>query len=219
MKNAIITGATGMVGSIVLQNCLKSDEIQKVTSFVRRSSGITHTKLHEFVCSDFIDYQGLEKHFSHQDIAYFCIGAYTGQVPDELFKQITVDYTKGFADLLKEKSPRVAVCFLSGVGADQSEKSRVSFARYKGMAENYLISKNFLSLALFRPSYIYPVVPRKEPNFTYRLSRWIYPLIKILGKKFSITSTELGEAIFCAGIKGNKKRVLENKDFLNMIRK
>jgi uncharacterized protein YbjT (DUF2867 family) len=217
MKNVIITGATGMIGGIVLNHCLQSDEIQTVTSLVRRTTGVIHSKLCEIVCDDFLHYNGLEAHFSNQDIAHFCLGVYTGQVPDALFKEITVDYAQGFADRLKSQSPEAGVCFLSGAGADQSEKSRLSFARYKGMAENYLIEKNFKSLYLFRPGYIYPVEPRQEPNFSYRVSRWLYPLIKVLGRRYSIKSTELGEAMFIAGIRGAEKMVLENNDILDVL--
>lgn len=217
MKNAIITGATGMIGGIVLNHCLESDEIQNVTSFVRRATGVIHTKLHEIVCDDYLNYEGLDAHFSDQDIAFFCLGVYTGQVPDALFKEITVDYAKGFADRLKNQSPEAGVCFLSGAGADLSEKSNVSFARYKGMAENYLIEKKFNSLYLFRPGYIYPVEPRQEPNFSYRLFRWLYPLVKVLGRRYSIKSTELGEAMFVAGIRGAEKMVLENNDILDVL--
>lgn len=40
MKNVIITGDTGMVGGIVLQECLQSDEIGKVISISRRPTSI-----------------------------------------------------------------------------------------------------------------------------------------------------------------------------------
>jgi hypothetical protein len=216
MKNAIIVGATGMIGSIVLQHCLESSEIGTVTSLVRRPSGVSHTKLREVICKDFTGYYGLETYFANQDIAYFCLGVYSGQVPDDQFKKITVDFTQGFADMLKKQSPEAVFCFLSASGADPGEKSLVPFARYKGMAENHLIAKGFKSLYLFRPAYIYPVVPRQEPNLMYRLLRQLYPLIKLLGKKFSIQSTELGRGMFIAGIRGADKMVLENKDILEI---
>ena len=44
-KKVIITGATGMVGSIILDLCLKSDHVQEVISLVRRLSDKKVTKL------------------------------------------------------------------------------------------------------------------------------------------------------------------------------
>ncbi len=212
MKKVIITGASGMIGGIVLRECLKSPEIEKVTSIVRRLSGITHDKLEEVIHQDFTDYSDIISHFKDQDIAHFCIGVYTGQVPDDQFKVITLDFAKAYADAVKQNSPGATLCLLSGQGADQTEKSRMSFAKYKGMAENYLISKKFDQLYLFRPSYIYPVEKRKEPNFSYRMFRSLYPLLKNLFPNMAITSEILGKAMFKAGLNGAGKMVLENED-------
>jgi uncharacterized protein YbjT (DUF2867 family) len=212
MKNVVITGATGMVGRIVLRECLDSPNIGKITSFVRRPSGVNHPKLNEVIHANFMDYNDVADHFENIDVAYFCIGAYTGAVPDDKFKQITVDFTTVFADVLKQKSPNATFCLLSGQGADQTEKSRVSFAKYKGMAENYLIQKDFGNLYIFRPAYIYPVEQREEPNLMYRVSRKLYPLLKNVFPSSVITSEQLGKAIFKAGVQGAEKTVLENQD-------
>ena len=39
MKNAIIAGASGMIGNLVLEHCLSSPEIAQVTSLVRKKNG------------------------------------------------------------------------------------------------------------------------------------------------------------------------------------
>lgn len=212
MKRVIMTGATGMIGGIILRECINSSEIESIKSIVRKPSGITHPKLTEVVHTDFVDYSNVEDYFKDIDIAYFCIGVYTGQFPDEQFKIITVDYTKAFADALKKHSSNAVFCFLSGEGADLKEKSRMSFARYKGMAENYLMSKRFKQFYTFRPSYIYPVEKRVEPNFSYRLMRRLYPLMKAIAPSAVITSEQLGTAMFRAGINGAPKTILENED-------
>ncbi len=211
MKKVLITGATGMIGSLVLQNCLSSSVIDKVTSLVRRSTKVKHPKLNELVISDFNDYSRQSEIFQDIDIAFFCIGVYTGQVSDEKFKEITIDYAVAFAESLKENSPNATLCFLSGAGADRMEKSRMSFAKYKGIAENQISALGLKDFYAFRPGYIYPVESRKEPNFSYRIMRILYPLIKLMGKNASIKSTELAQAMFNVGMNGADKEVLENK--------
>ncbi len=220
MKNVILTGGTGMIGNIVLQQCLNSDVIAKVTSIVRQSSGIQHPKLLEVIHADFLDFSAIENYFKHQDVAFFCLGVYTGAVSDTKFKEITVDYTKAFADCLKQNSPDISFLFLSGAGADLQEKSKIPFARYKGMAENYLLAKEFKQLTIFRPGYIFPVKKRKEPNFGYRIFRVLYPLLKnVIGRNASIKSTELGQAMFKSGLLSPDKVILENKDILDFLNK
>lgn len=202
-----------MVGSLVLNHCLLSDKINEVRSLVRQPAGIEHQKLTEIVIHDFDDYSEHPDLFKDIGIAFFCIGVYSGQVPDELFKKITLDYAVKFASALKQGSPTATLCLLSGAGADRSEKSKTSFARYKGMAENQ-ISKLNMKFYSFRPGYIYPVTPRKEPNLIYRIFRFLYPVLKVLGNNFSIKSSELAKAMFNVGLNGADKEILENKDIL-----
>ena len=216
MKNVIIAGASGMVGKLILENCLHSAEVERVTTLVRRKSNNQHPKLIEVVVDNFSDYTSQAYLFKNIDAAFFCIGVYTGQVPDNQFKAITVDYAVALAKALKAKSPNANFCLLSGAGADRSEKSRTSFARYKGMAENQ-ISALGLNFYTFRPGYIYPVTARKEPNIMYRIMRMLYPLIRLGGSNSSIKSTELASALFNVGLNGAKKEVLENRDILEYV--
>lgn len=209
----LMTGATGMVGNLVLQYALDSPNINEVVSFTRNLTGIKHQKLTEVQLENFEDYSSFSEEFKNVDIGVFCIGVYTGAVKDEIFKKITVDYAVVFSQELEKQSPKANLCLLSGAGADRTEKSKTAFAKYKGMAENK-ISEMDLNFYSFRPAYIYPVEPRKEPNFGYKLLRIFYPALKILGKKYSIKSTELASAILYVGINGADKQILENKDIL-----
>lgn len=212
MNNIIITGATGMIGGLALNYCLERDDVAKVTSIVRRKSGIAHPKLVEIVHDNFLDFSKIEKHFTKQDLCLFCIGVYTGAVPRDTFRVITVDYTRKFAETLKQQSPSARFCFLSGQGADSTEKSRVMFAQDKGIAENILKKLDFSALHIFRPGYIYPVTPRKEPNWTYRLMRSLYKPISSIYPNIGISSEALAKAMVSVGLDGGDQVIYENKD-------
>lgn len=215
--NILITGSTGMIGNELLQLCLQSDQVSKITTLVRKSiSNNNNSKLDTVVIKGFKTYDNNTALFKNIDVVFFCIGVYTGQVPDAVFKEITVDYAVNCAKLLKEQSPNARFCLLSGAGADRTEKSRTSFAKYKGIAENQIVATN-LEFYTFRPAYIYPVHPRKEPNMMYRISRSLYPIIKLFGKNASIKSTELAKAMFTVGINGADKEILENKEILDYV--
>lgn len=209
----IIAGSTGMVGNLLLDNCLASDKTSEVKSLVRKPTGKKHPKLVEIVIRDFEDYSEQLHLFKNITVAFFCVGVYTGAVPDDEFKKITVNYAVAFATALREESPNATICLLSGAGADSTEKSKTAFARYKGMAENRISDLN-LKLYSFRPAYIYPVEPRKEPNIAYKILRAVYPILKLFGKNISIKSDELARAMFNVGMNGADKKILENKDIL-----
>ena len=151
---------------------------------------------------------------NHIDIVYFCIGVYTGTVERDLFKKITVDYPVALAKTILANSPTSKFILLSGAGADRTEKSKMMFAKDKGIAENklyHLFNNNFHSA---RPGYIYPVTKRQEPNFMYTLSRIIYPIIKLLGKKYSITSLELAKALIVLGMQSHQQTSFENEELI-----
>jgi hypothetical protein len=206
-----------MIGNIILDHCLSSSKINNVISLVRKKSNTAHPKLKEVIIEDFTEYTNHRDLFKNIDSAFFCIGVYTGSVSDKLFKEITVDYAVSFAKMLKENSPNAKLCLLSGAGADRTEKSKTSFALYKGMAENQI--ENFgLEFYTFRPGYIYPVESRKEPNLMYSIMRNLYPILRLLGSNFSIKSTELAKAMYEIGIKGTDKKIFENNDLIRYLK-
>lgn len=218
MKNVMIMGSTGMVGNMVLKECLNRDDVSRVTIIVRRTTMIVHPKLVEVIHDDFMNYSSIIDFLKDIDVLIFCIGVYTGQVPSEEFKKITIDYTKIFAETIKTENENVSFCFLSGAGADSKEKSKVLFSREKGKAENILLSMEFDNLFIFRPGYIYPTIPRKEPNFSYTLSRILYKigLLKI-SKSLSITSKDLGHAMVENGLNNEGTIIFENKDIITYL--
>jgi len=117
-KRLVIVGATGMVGGYALRYELDHPAVGVVTSIGRRKLGISHPKLKQVPHQDFADCSALAETLSGQDAAVFCLGAYTGAVPDAELRRITVDYTIEFARVLRGSSPDAAFSFLSGSGAD-----------------------------------------------------------------------------------------------------
>jgi uncharacterized protein YbjT (DUF2867 family) len=95
----------------------------------------------------------------------------------------------------------------------------VAFARYKGEAENALLAAGFPQVYLFRPAYIYPAEPRREPNFSYRLLRAIYPAFRVLFPDQVIQSDVLVRAMVDVVVRVTGERhglVFENRDIQAM---
>jgi uncharacterized protein YbjT (DUF2867 family) len=109
---------------------------------------------------------------------------------------------------------------LSGSGADPTGRSRLAFARYKGEAEKALLGSRFSRLYIFRPAYIYPVEPRKEPNFSYRLLRSIYPVFQLLFPNQVIRADDLAKSMVDAAIRtgtGTEQVILGNRDIRTLV--
>jgi uncharacterized protein YbjT (DUF2867 family) len=220
-KRLVIVGATGMVGGYALRYALDHTAVGQVTSIGRRKLGISHSKLNQVLHPDFADCSALAGALSGQDAAIFCLGTYTGSVPDAELHKITLDYTVEFARVLHGSSPNAAFSFLSGNGADPTGRSRIAFARYKGEAEKALLTDGFPRLYIFRPAYIYPVEPRKEPNFNYRLLRAIYPVFQLLLPNLVIPADDLARAMIDVVVRETGEtggRVFENRDIRAMVK-
>jgi uncharacterized protein YbjT (DUF2867 family) len=216
----VIVGTTGMVGGYALRYALDLPAVERVTSISRRKTGISHPKLDEVLHQDFSDCSELAQTLAGQDAAVFCLGTYTGTVTDAEMRKITVDYTVEFARVFRSSSPDAAFSFLSGSGADPTGRSRMAFARYKGEAEKALLESGFPRLYIFRPAYIYPVEARKEPNFSYRLLRSVYPVFQLLFPNQVIRADDLAKSTVDVAIRkgaGTERVVLENRDIRNMV--
>ena len=216
----VIVGATGMVGGYALRYALDHPAVKSATAIVRRKVDIPHPKLNEVVHRDFADCSALAEALSGQDGAVFCLGAYTGAVSDAELRTITVDYPIEFARVLHASSPGAAFSFLSGSGADPTGRSRMPFARYKGKAENALLAAGLPRLYIFRPAYIYPVEPRKEPNFSYRLLRAIYPAFRWLFPNQVIRADDLARAMVDVALRESEERggqIFENRDIRAIV--
>jgi uncharacterized protein YbjT (DUF2867 family) len=208
-----------MVGGYALRYALSLPAVDRVTSISRRKTGISHPKLDEILHQNFSDCSDLAQTLAGQDAAVFCLGTYTGTVSDAEMRTITVDYTVEFARVLRSSSTDASFSFLSGSGADPTGRSRMAFARYKGEAEKTLLASGFPRLYIFRPAYIYPVEPRKEPNFSYRLLRSIYPVFQLLLPNQVIRADDLARAMVDVAIRtgaGTEKVILENRDIRAM---
>lgn len=218
-KRLVIVGATGMVGGIALRHALDRPDVGAVTAIGRRKLGIAHPKLIEVLHPDFAECSALATPLANQDAVVFCLGTYTGVVTEAELRTITVDYTVEFARVLRGSSPAASIAFLSGRGADPIGRSRMPFARYKGEAEKALLSAGFQRVHLFRPAYIYPVEPRKEPNFGYRLLRGVYPAFRLLFPNLVIRADDLARVMVEAALQGTPQRegpVLENAEIRAM---
>ena len=219
MKLALI-GASGMVGGYALRHALQHPAIESVTSVGRRKLGISHPKLSEVLHPDFADCSALAGPLAGHGAAVFCLGTYTGVVSDAELRKITVDYTVEFARVFRSRSPGAAFSFLSGNGADPTGKSRMPYARYKGEAENALLAAGFPRTYIFRPAYIYPVEPRKEPNFSYRLLRSIYPVFRVVFPNQVVRADDLGRVMVEALLPGwrHPGPIFENREIRGMVR-
>jgi uncharacterized protein YbjT (DUF2867 family) len=216
-KNLVIVGATGMVGGYALRYALEHSAVGRATTIGRRKVGISHPRLTEVLHQDFADCsaRGGAIRSARNDLLPGCVyrGGIGHRAPHD---------NSGLHDrvrtILHGSSPEAAFAFLSGSGSDPTGRSRMSFARYKGEAENALLATGFASVYIFRPAYIYPVTPRREPDFGYSLLR--APAFRLIFPHQVIRADDLARAMVDVAVRGTEERqglVLENRDIQAIV--
>ncbi len=212
--NAIIFGATGMVGEGVLHECLKHPDIESVLVINRRSCGVNHEKLREIIHTDFSNFSPLESEIAGYNACYFCMGVSSIGKKEEVYTRLTYDLTMHVANTLVKLNPEMTFCYISGAGTDSTENGRSMWARVKGKTENDLMKLPFKASYMFRPGYIQPTKGLKNTYKFYKVVAPIYPLIKLLFSKYVCTLEEIGLSMINVTLFGSDKQILECKDIV-----
>lgn len=203
----LITGATGVAGSGVLFACLKDLRIKSITTITRKPLIFDDDKITPILLDDFLDYSAIKTQFEGIDACFWCLGISQSKArKEEDYTRITHDFTMKAAETLDRLNPEMTFCFLSGMGTDATEKSRMMWARVKGKTENDLGNFNF-KLFNFRPGFINPIKGQKGSI----IGKILYPFIKN-SKKMCVEADELGQAMINAALLGYEKQTLENAD-------
>ncbi len=208
----IVTGATGLVGSEVLRQAILDNDIKEITALVRRPIDISHPKIKTVIHSDFLDYSGLEELFKSYDAMVWALGISQTQVNKEQYHIVTYDYTLAAAKAIKKANPDMTFLFVSGGGADSTEKSRTLFAREKGKTENALLKLGLKKTYNVRPAGIKPIHKNPNTSFFNKLAIPLFPIFELFIPNLVIPSDSLAMAILRILKKDSDKVIIENKE-------
>lgn len=206
----IVTGATGMAGSEVLRQAILDDGISGIIALARRPLEITHPKIKTLIHQDFLNYDAVAENFKDCDACIWCLGKSQLQVSKAQLTAITYDYAVAAAKTMLAVNPNIHFVFLSGNGADSTEKSNVLFARLKGKTENALLQLGFKKLSLARPDAIWPKHKHRNAPFAYKLAFPFYPLVERFTPSKIIGSVQLAKALLWLAKNPGENNIYEN---------
>ena len=212
--NVIITGATGMIGRGVLQECLNRPKVASVLVITRSSTGIRHNKLRELIHSDFYDWSAVEPQLKGYNACFFCLGTSALGKSEKEYTHVTYSLTVILAATLQRLNPDLTFVYVSGMGTDSSERGRSMWARVKGKTENAVLNMGFRDAYAFRPGMVLPEQGIQSRTDWYRAlytaMRPLFPLLKKL--TFATTTSRVGQAMIWLATQGDPNKHVENKD-------
>jgi uncharacterized protein YbjT (DUF2867 family) len=195
VRKAIIVGASGLVGSNLINLLLNGDNYTEVLSIARKEVPIQHKKLVQLIIN-------LHDLFNHEhalkgDVIFCCLGTTLRKTPDKtVYRKIDHDYPVELAKLAIKNNVN-QYHFVSAVGADITSSS--FYTRLKGETEQDLIKVKLNTLHIYRPSLL--TGDRKEFRFAEKtasiLMKAIDPLLIGGLKKYrSIPASTVAQAMY-----------------------
>lgn len=213
MRTALIIGASGLVGSYLLNFLLEDDQYEKVISLVRKTSALHHAKLQEEVC----DFSNLDQYthlFEGIRELYICIGTTQKKTPDKN-AYYAIDYgipTTAATIAVRMHVHTVAV--ISAMGANA--QSRIFYNATKGKMEAYLKRLHIPHLVIVRPSLL--TGPRKENRRGEQAAKMLFQALHFLiPKKYrAIQAEDVAKAMLILSQGTNLKTTWENDELLKL---
>ncbi len=149
-KTAIILGATGLTGGILLQQLLHDNRYDKIKLFGRSSVAVKDAKIEEHLV-DLFDPESYTAKFTADEV-YCCIGTTKNKTPDEeTYRKIDRGIPVTAATLALENNiPTFLV--ISALGANKD--SKMFYNKTKGEMEVEVLKRNIPETYILQPSLI-----------------------------------------------------------------
>ena len=149
-KTAIILGATGLTGNLLLRNLLEDENYSKIKLFSRTSCGIHHNKIEEHLINLF-DLEKVKNLFTG-DVVFCCIGTTQAKTPDkDTYFKIDYGIPVDASELCKINDIDTFIV-VSALGANK--QSKVFYNCTKGNMEEAVLEKNIKHTYILQPSLI-----------------------------------------------------------------
>lgn len=207
-KNAIILGATGLTGSILLKKLLKDPSFEKIKLFSRSTADMNSPKIEEHL----IDMFQLEKHSEafKADVVFCCIGTTKAKTPEkETYKKIDYGIPVTAAKLAKQNGIETFIV-ISAMGADAN--SNIFYNKTKGEMQRDVLSQNIKNTYILQPSLI--VGDRDENRFGEKVATFFMKSFGFLiPKKYKMIKAEtIAEAMLALAKKEFPKQQITSDE-------
>lgn len=193
-KTALIAGASGLVGNILLKLLLNDDRYSEVKVLCRSALDIEHPKLKE----EILHFDHLEEYasFFEVDHVFCCLGTTIKKAgSEEAFIKVDQEYPLTMAQLAHQKKVSHFL-IITAMGADRS--SIIFYNKVKGQVETAIKDLKLKATSVCRPSLL--IGDRKESRTGEKIGAVVMKIVSplMLGplKKFkAINASTVAKAM------------------------
>ena len=216
MKTALLFGASGLVGSHLLNQLIKDTNYSKIKLFVRSVTETIDPKV-EIIKTNFNNLQNHKEDVKGDD-CFFCIGTTKQNSSDkDEYRRVELDIPKEIAKIAKLNLVNSFI-FVSAIYANPNSSG--DYVRFKGLVEEELKRLNFPKLALMRPSFL--MGDRKEKRVGEEIGIFVFKLLSplLLGpikKMRPIHSETVAKAMIRAANENLEKNIFESNEIAELF--
>lgn len=210
-KTAIILGATGLTGSIVLDKLLNDDRYTRIKIFSRKEIDGMPSKVNQYV-GNIIELESFKADFTGDEV-YCCIGTTAKKTPDKtLYTAIDYGIPVAAAKLSKENGIQTFLV-VSALGANA--KSSIFYSKTKGEMERDVLLEKIKNTFILQPSIIGG--KRNEERIGEKIGLAVFKLVQPLFfgklKKYRITQAEhIAQAMINLANSPLNKQIISSND-------
>jgi uncharacterized protein YbjT (DUF2867 family) len=213
---AIIAGASGLIGSNLLNILLEHHQYDEVLVLVRKELPFHHKKLLQLV----IDFDELDKYADAitGQALFCCLGTTKAKTPNkEEYRKIDHDYPLQLAQFAKQNGVS-QFHLVSSIGANA--KSSTFYLKLKGELEEDIRKLNLNTLHIYQPSML--IGDRKEARLAEKILGFIFKIIDplLVGrlKKYrSIKAITVANAMFKKSLETDTGTFIHTSDKIQTI--
>jgi len=211
-KTAIILGATGLTGGILLEKLLNDESYEKTIHFSRSPVGKISPNFEQYLTDMF----QLEKHSEafKADVVFCCIGTTKSKTPDkETYKKIDYGIPVTAAKLAKKNGIETFIV-ISAMGADTN--SNIFYNKTKGEMQRDVLNQHIENTYILQPSLI--VGDREENRFGEKMATIFMKTFGFLiPKKYKMIKAEtIAEAMLALAKKGHSEKIITSEKLQNI---
>lgn len=215
-QSVLLIGATGLVGSEILNYLLSDQRVSRIKVFVRHSTGITHPKLEEKL----VDFEKLSEWRPDLkgDVLFSTLGTTLHQVGSrEAQRTVDYDYQLRVAQAAKINGVE-NYCLVSAPGANP--KSVFAYNKMKGDLERDVLKLGFSKITLIRPGLLKG--PRAQKRFVESNAGKILDVLPTIPGLEALRPVS-GKLVAYACVESafdscSGQRILQPKDVLKFLR-
>ena len=175
-KQVTLFGATGLIGSYLLEFLLKDSDIHLINVVGRNPFHLQHDKINNIVI-DFEDVSSISNSITGSEAVFVSIGTTMSKVNGDKIKYKSVDFDIIFniANACKQKNINQFI-YVSSLGANANSSN--FYLRLKGEIDEAVAKLNLNSTSVFRPSVL--LGKRNESRPGEKIMQFVMPLLDFM---------------------------------------